>query len=153
MTKAFLPILKRQAISGEHKRSQIVNMISVAGMTSGGGLAASAYEGSKHAAEAFTNALRLELKMFGIHVVALNPCFFDTPLTNGVQERFREQLRKKLSPELKEEYGEGMLRFSSTTTTTFSARYEILTIASNGFYYYYVHNQNSLTIMWYIAIG
>jgi NAD(P)-dependent dehydrogenase (short-subunit alcohol dehydrogenase family) len=76
-------------------------------MTSGGGLGASTYEASKHAVEAFTNTLRLELKMFGIRVVALNPCFFDTPLTNGVQERFREQVLKKISPELNEEYGEG----------------------------------------------
>ena len=109
MTKAFLPTFKKQAISGDHKHSQIVNVISVAGMTSGGGLAASAYEASKHATEAFTNALRLELKMFDIRVVAINPSFFDTPLTNGVQERLREQLSKKISPDLREEYGESKL--------------------------------------------
>ena len=82
-------------------------MISVSGMMSAGGLAASTYEGSKHAAEAFTNALRLEMKMYGIHVVALNPSFFDTPLTNNVKERLSSQLSDRLSTNTQEEYGKG----------------------------------------------
>ena len=109
MTKAFLPILKKQSISGSHKYSQIVNIISVAGVTSGTGLGASAYEASKHASEAFTNSLRVELKIFGIRVVALNPSFYDTPLTNNVEQRFRNDVLKRITPACKEEYGEGMV--------------------------------------------
>ncbi len=107
MIKVFLPTLKKQSISGTYQYSQIVNIISVAGMTSGGGLGASSYDCSKHAALAFTNSLRLELKMFGIRVVALNPTFFDTPLTNNVEERFRTEVMNRISPERKDEYGEG----------------------------------------------
>lgn len=107
MTKTFLPILKVQAISGTHQYSQIVNMVSVAGMVSGGGLGAITYETSKHALEAFTNSLRLEMKMFGIRVVALNPSFHDTAMTNNVKEHFYKQVMTKILPEIKEEYGEG----------------------------------------------
>jgi NAD(P)-dependent dehydrogenase (short-subunit alcohol dehydrogenase family) len=107
MTKVILPILKKQIATGSYTSAQIVNIVSVAGMTSAGGLAASAYEGSKHAAEAFTNALRLEMKMFGIRVVALNPSFFDTPLTQNVKERFSFQLSQKLSTDTQNEYGIG----------------------------------------------
>lgn len=112
MTKMFLPLLKKQSISGTYKYAQIVNMISLAGMISGTGLGASAYESSKHAAEAFTNSLRLELKMFGIRVVALNPSFFDTPLTNNVRQRVLTQTMTRLSPERKEEYGEGAFKIN-----------------------------------------
>ena len=122
MTKAFLPILKKQASTGEYTCSQIVNVISVAGMISAGGLAASTYEGSKHAAEAFTNALRLEMKMYGIHVVALNPSFFDTPLTNNVKERLSSQLSDKLSTNTKKEYGKG----------TFAAGRDLLPFSLDG---------------------
>lgn len=106
MTKAFLPILKKQSISGSHQYPQIVNIISLAGVTSGSGLGASTYEASKHAAEAFTNTLRMELKMFGIRVVALNPSFFETPLTNNVGQRFRDEVLKRMTASCKEEYGE-----------------------------------------------
>lgn len=106
MTKAFLPVLKKQSISGGHQYPQIINIISVAGMTSGSGLGASPYEASKHAAEAFTNTLRMELQMFGIRVVALNPGFFDTPLTNNMEQRFQNEVLKRMTPSCKEEYGE-----------------------------------------------
>ena len=108
MTKAFLPILKDQVIGGKAPYPpQIVNIVSVAGMTSGGGGAASAYEASKHATEAFTNALRLEMKMFGIRVVAINPSFHETPMAYGLTTRIQNQLLNKMTAEKKEEYGEG----------------------------------------------
>lgn len=134
MTKAFLPILKKQSISGRHQYSQIINVISVAGMISGTGLSASCYETSKHAIEAFTNALRLEMKMFGIRVVALNPSFFDTPMTNNVRETFRETVLSKISPEVKEEYGEGKrllllgLWLAQTIVLLLTLRFGILSI-------------------------
>lgn len=108
MTKAFLPLFKHQAITDAHPFSQIVNIVSVAGMTSAGGLAASAYEGSKHACEAFTNALRLEMKMFGIRVVALNPSFFDTPMTTNVKQRFLAHVTAKSMSQTRKDYGDGM---------------------------------------------
>lgn len=107
MTKAFLPTMKKEAISGRHRYPQIVNIISLAGVTSGTGLGTSPYEASKHAAEAFTNSLRMELKMFGIRVVALNPSFFETPLTNNVEHRFRNDVLKRMDPSCRDEYGDG----------------------------------------------
>jgi NAD(P)-dependent dehydrogenase (short-subunit alcohol dehydrogenase family) len=61
-------------------------MISIAGMLSAGGGAASAYEVSKNAAEAFTDALQLEMKMFGVKVVLVNPSFHSTPLVSDTKK-------------------------------------------------------------------
>jgi 11-cis-retinol dehydrogenase len=78
MVKAFLPIFKKQVVQNTYRDAQIMNVISMAGLLGNGGLAHSPYEVSKNAAEAFTDGLRLEMKMFGIKVVALNPSFHKT---------------------------------------------------------------------------
>lgn len=107
MVRAFLPVFKKQAIDRTYGDAQVVNMISMAGMLSGGGFAGTAYEVSKNAAEAFTDGLRLEMKMFGVKVVAVNPSFHETPLVASVPERLKAELWEPLSPDLKEEYGQG----------------------------------------------
>jgi short-subunit dehydrogenase len=69
--KAVLPIMRRQG------GGQIVNVISMAGKISTA--KASAYAASKHAALGLTNAMRTELKEYGIAVSAVNPGPVDTP--------------------------------------------------------------------------
>jgi NAD(P)-dependent dehydrogenase (short-subunit alcohol dehydrogenase family) len=108
MTKAFLPIFKQQAIGRTYGDSQIVNMVSMAGMLSAGGIALPAYEVSKNAAEAFTDALRLEMKMFGVKVVSVNPSFHSTPLVSDTQKKLKEAW-ENMSPDLQKEYGHGRL--------------------------------------------
>jgi NAD(P)-dependent dehydrogenase (short-subunit alcohol dehydrogenase family) len=105
MVKAFLPIFKKQVTA--YGDSQIMNIVSMAGMLSGGGLGLAPYEVSKHAAEAFTDALRLEMKMFGISVVSVNPSFHTTALTTNVQARLKKENWDTMSPELQNEYGQG----------------------------------------------
>jgi 3-hydroxybutyrate dehydrogenase len=107
MIKAFLPIFKQQAIDQSYRDSQIVNVISIAGMFSGSGLGLTPYEVAKNAAEAFTDSLRLEMKMFGVQVVAVNPSFHKTPLVQNVKQRLTKDLWESLSPDLQKEYGQG----------------------------------------------
>ena len=79
----------------------------MAGTVSGGGLALSAYESAKHAIEAFTDGLRLEMKMFGISVVAVNPSFHRTPLVDNLSSRMQRELWLKIPATKRAEYGEG----------------------------------------------
>jgi NAD(P)-dependent dehydrogenase (short-subunit alcohol dehydrogenase family) len=64
VTKAFAPLI--MASNG-----RIVNISSISGVLSGGGYGM--YAGSKHAVEAFTDALEQELEPFGVFVAAVNP--------------------------------------------------------------------------------
>jgi 11-cis-retinol dehydrogenase len=111
LTKAFLPIFKRQAAAvlksktASYYAPQIMNMISMAG-TSRGGLALLPYEVSKTAALAFSDGLRLEMKPWKVRVVDVNPSFHTTPMTTNVYERLRQDLWMPLSDDLKEEYGQ-----------------------------------------------
>jgi NAD(P)-dependent dehydrogenase (short-subunit alcohol dehydrogenase family) len=105
MVKAFLPLFKKQATA--YGDSQIMNMVSMAGMLSGTGLGLAPYEVSKHAAEAFTDALRLEMKMFGVSVVSVNPSFHTTPLTTNIQAKLKKGLWDPMPPALQNEYGPG----------------------------------------------
>jgi NAD(P)-dependent dehydrogenase (short-subunit alcohol dehydrogenase family) len=82
-----------------------MNVISMAGMLSAGGLAMSPYEVSKNAAEALTDGLRLEMIMFGVDVIAVNLSFHKTPLVAGARRRL-EDLWDELIPKVKEEYGQ-----------------------------------------------
>jgi len=102
--KSFLPILKAQACSHLHDNARIVNMVSMAGLVSNAGI--SSYYGSKHAQEAFTSCLRMELKSFDIDVVTVNPSVHETPMNDGLGKQI-SGIWENLSSELKEEYGMG----------------------------------------------
>ena len=103
--KAFLPILKDQAIKQTYTDMRIFNLTSMAGLVAGGiGLAA--YSASKHAANAFSTVLRLELKGFGIQVTTINPSFHGTPLVNTMGDKASKQW-ETLDSAKKEEYGQG----------------------------------------------
>ncbi len=71
LTRACLPLLR--AAEG-----RIVNISSISGLIAMPGV--SVYAASKHAVEAVTDALRVELQPFGIKVVAVEPGGVKTPI-------------------------------------------------------------------------
>lgn len=119
MVKAFLPIFKRQAIEAavatiEKQRErplpplfypQIMNVTSMAGTVHPTGMALSAYVTSKAAAQAFTDALRPEMKPWGVHVVSVVPSFHRTPLVEDIADRMVHEVWEPLDRTLQEEYG------------------------------------------------
>jgi NAD(P)-dependent dehydrogenase (short-subunit alcohol dehydrogenase family) len=101
VTQAFLPLLRRG-------RGRIVNIGSVGGritMPFGGALCA-----SKHAVEAFNDALRMELQPFGIRVCLIAPASIRTPAVDKLERR-GEDLLAHLPPEARGWYGDSFRRF------------------------------------------
>lgn len=70
MAKRVLPSMR------EGKRGRIINMSSIAGKASHPIMGP--YSGSKHALEAISDAMRMELAQFGIHVVLIEPGYIPT---------------------------------------------------------------------------
>ena len=70
-TQAFLPLLRRG-------RGRIVNMSSIAGRIAGPMIGP--YHASKFALEALSDALRLELRPWGLHVAVIEPGTIATPI-------------------------------------------------------------------------
>jgi NAD(P)-dependent dehydrogenase (short-subunit alcohol dehydrogenase family) len=79
VTQAFLPALRRA-------RGRIVNVGSIAGRSALPFLGA--YAASKHALEAVTDALRVELAPFGIEVAIVEPGTIGTPIWAKGAETF-----------------------------------------------------------------
>jgi NAD(P)-dependent dehydrogenase (short-subunit alcohol dehydrogenase family) len=82
VTQAFLPLLGARK-NCPHPPGRIVNLSSISG-----GVAfplVGAYACSKHALEAMTDALRRELGIYGIHVVAIEPGSIQTPIWEKAQ--------------------------------------------------------------------
>lgn len=71
LTRACLPMLRAA-------RGRVVNISSISGRVALPGV--SVYAGSKHAVEAITDSLRVELQPFGIKVVAVEPGGIKTPI-------------------------------------------------------------------------
>jgi NAD(P)-dependent dehydrogenase (short-subunit alcohol dehydrogenase family) len=81
--QAFGPLLGAdRSLKGSPGR--VVNMSSVAGLSAAPML--SPYACSKHALEAFTEALRREFMLYGIDVVAINPGPIATPIWDKAEE-------------------------------------------------------------------
>ncbi|WP_324731208.1 SDR family oxidoreductase [Pseudomonas paeninsulae] len=77
VTQAFLPLLGARE-NCPHAPGRLINISSISG-----GLVfpfVGAYGGSKHAVEAFSDALRRELGIFGIKVIAIEPGNIRTPI-------------------------------------------------------------------------
>lgn len=97
-TQALLPLL-RQA------RGRIVNISSI-----GGRVAipmVGPYNASKFALEGLSDALRRELRPWGIHVALIEPGAVATPIWDKSAER-ADELQRDASPEVRERYGEVM---------------------------------------------
>ena len=101
VTQALLPNLRSA-------RGRIVNMGSIAGRSALPFLGA--YAASKHALEAVTDALRVELRPFGVAVTVIEPGTIATPIWRKGGERFQE-LAAELPEELGVLYGERMTAF------------------------------------------
>lgn len=77
MVKAVLPLMRRQV------RGQIINVSSLSGLSPIPFMGI--YSASKFALDGYTEALRLEVKPFNIHVSQIEPGFLRTPMMNNRQ--------------------------------------------------------------------
>ena len=98
VTQAFLPLLRRG-------QGRVVNMSSIAGRMAAPFLGP--YTAAKHALEAFSDALRVELQPWGMHVAVIEPGSIDTliwgkaleaadELEEGAQEETLALYRRQL---------------------------------------------------------
>jgi NAD(P)-dependent dehydrogenase (short-subunit alcohol dehydrogenase family) len=101
VTQAFLPHLRRA-------RGRIVNVGSIAGRSALPFLGA--YAASKHALEAVTDALRVELRPFGLAVAIVEPGTIATPIWRKGAELF-QRLQGELPASVMELYGERIAAF------------------------------------------
>ncbi|MCB0211463.1 MAG: SDR family oxidoreductase [Anaerolineae bacterium] len=104
VTQAFLPLI-RQA------QGRIINIGSVGGkitMPFGGALCA-----SKHAMEAITDALRLELYPWGVHVVLVAPASIATPAVDRLLHDSEDTIRQ-LPPTGRQRYEQSFRNFVKT---------------------------------------
>jgi NAD(P)-dependent dehydrogenase (short-subunit alcohol dehydrogenase family) len=106
LTKACLPKMKEVVIANRKNGEappRIINITSVAGLLPAPFM--SSYCATKHAAEAFTSSLRMEMKSWGIPVVTMNPSFHKTPIVaGGVSNTVKAW--KLVDPDTQAQYGE-----------------------------------------------
>lgn len=100
VTQAFLPLLRRG-------RGRIVNMGSIAGR--GTIPLLGPYSASKFALEALTDALRMELKPWGIQVLIVEPGAIATPIWEKSAKE-AEGLEASASEDARALYGEAVIR-------------------------------------------
>ena len=97
VTKAFLPLLKRT-------KGRVVNVASSLGRLAVPGGAA--YCISKFGVQAFSDALRCEMRHFGVTVHIIEPGFFKTNMTDCKRNiQHMETLWENLDADTKESYG------------------------------------------------
>ncbi len=108
VTQAFLPLL-RQA------RGRIVNMGSIGGRSSTPFVAP--YAASKYALEGITDALRRELRKWGMWVAIIEPGSIDTPIWDKGRRDAEAQI-EALSPEARELYGSDMAGVQAVMMST-----------------------------------
>ena len=90
MTKAVLPLMR------ERRAGRIVHVGSVVGKFTWP--VNGAYSASKHAVEALSDAMRLELKGFGIPVVLVEPGTLDTAFMKSSEEKSADRFVDANSP-------------------------------------------------------
>lgn len=100
MTKKFLPLLL-----AKHD-SRVVNVCSVAGYLTKPGM--SAYSASKYALEAFSDALRREMAVWGLRVSIIEPGFMRTNIVQGHDASLRT-LWNGLTDDVKDRWGEAQV--------------------------------------------
>ena len=107
VTQAFLPALRKA-------RGRIVNMGSIGGRVALPLL--SPYAASKFALEGITDALRRELRQWGIHVSIVEPGAIATPIWDKSREA-NEELAKDAPPEAEQLYGKLIERIRAESAT------------------------------------
>lgn len=96
VTLQFLPLLKKG-------RGRVVNVASILGRIS---FVSGGYCLSKYGVEAFTDALRLEMRHFGINVSMIEPGFFHTTVTRlDHMEENLKVLWARLPQDVRDDYG------------------------------------------------
>ncbi|XP_073239410.1 retinol dehydrogenase 7-like [Porites lutea] len=101
VTKIFLPLVKKAS-------GRVVNLSSVLGRVSLPG--AAGYSITKYGVQAFSDALRREMRPWGVQVSIIEPGLFKTALSDAERNiQSLQELWDALSPELKQEYGEKRL--------------------------------------------
>lgn len=75
LTRTFLPRMR------ERRRGSVINVSSVVGRFAMPGMGA--YSASKHALEALSDSLRMELAPFGVSVVLIEPSWVATDIAEG----------------------------------------------------------------------
>jgi NAD(P)-dependent dehydrogenase (short-subunit alcohol dehydrogenase family) len=101
VTQALLPSLRAA-------RGRIVNMSSISGRVAAPYVGP--YAASKHALEALSDSLRVELRHSGIKVSLVEPGDVDTPIwqkSREAAERLREKILEEVGESAWEEIGEG----------------------------------------------
>jgi NAD(P)-dependent dehydrogenase (short-subunit alcohol dehydrogenase family) len=106
VTQAFLPLLRAGG-------GRIVNMGSVSGRFASPFLGP--YAASKFALEALTDALRVELRPWGIHVSLIEPGAVATPIWEK-SERSAESMQETFSEEAEAHYGEALEKMRAVVT-------------------------------------
>ena len=102
VTQAAIPALRKA-------RGRIVNMTSIGGRLASPFLGP--YNASKYALEAITDALRLELRQFGIEVAAIEPGAVATPIWEKGRAS-AAQVTAEMPAEAQELYGTGIAAIS-----------------------------------------
>jgi NAD(P)-dependent dehydrogenase (short-subunit alcohol dehydrogenase family) len=95
VTRACLPMLRAV-------RGRVINISSISGLVALPGI--SVYTGSKHAVEAITSSLRVELLPFGVKVIAIEPGSIKTPIWAKGAARDAELANDPASSEIRELY-------------------------------------------------
>lgn len=93
LTRACLPMLRESG-------GRIVNISSISGLVALPGV--SVYAGSKHAVEAITDSLRVELSPFGVKVIAVEPGSIQTEIWRKGAER--DDARQSESEKIRDLY-------------------------------------------------
>ncbi|MEM9952293.1 MAG: SDR family oxidoreductase [Chloroflexota bacterium] len=112
VTKATLPLLRKAS------SARIVNVSSLMGQVTMPMLGA--YSMSKHALEAFSDVLRIELASSGIHVAVVEPGAIKTPMSNHAYDGL-VRVRDNSPAEIQERYKayfDGMLKTLQSQQTT-----------------------------------
>ncbi|GFY56985.1 estradiol 17-beta-dehydrogenase 2 [Trichonephila inaurata madagascariensis] len=102
VTKAFLPLLRQS-------KGRVINVASIAGQLPMPHCAP--YAMSKHACVGFTKSIRLELDVWGIQVISIEPAFFKTPLVDpeNVSKRIEESF-EDIDEDISNDYGDAYLK-------------------------------------------
>lgn len=103
LTKRSIPLLKKS-------KGQIINIGSTSSYLSIPG--GSVYAGSKFAVRAITDALRLELKHFGISVSLISPGAVESEIWNKSRE-YKDKIRKSADPKIFKDY-ELLIKFGQS---------------------------------------
>ncbi len=115
MTQACLPYLREKNARKPQQNtiaSRIINISSIAGLSTIPFMGA--YSASKHALEAISNAFRMELKPWGVHVVLIEPGPIATPIWEKSLDS-AEGLTKGIPPEKLELYNASLKKLVNVT--------------------------------------